>query len=71
MEMYEEFAEYAHKLKEVEPGTILYVNEKRGLYVQAREGILSVLEIQGENAKKMPIADFLRGNALQVADMFE
>lgn len=71
MEMYEEFAEYAHKLKEVEPGTILYVNEKRGLYLQAREGILSVLEIQGENAKKMPIADFLRGNALQVADMFE
>ena len=71
MEMYEEFAEYAYKLKDVEAGTILYVNDKKGLYIKANEGILSILEIQGENAKKMPISDFLRGNKLQVADMFE
>ena len=70
-EMYEEFAEYAYKLKNVESGTILYVSEKKGLYIKANEGILTVLEIQGENAKKMPIADFLRGNKLQVADMFQ
>lgn len=71
MEMYEEFAEYAYKLKDIEPGTILYVDEKKGLYVKAKEGILSILEIQGENAKRMQISEFLRGNKLQVADGFK
>lgn len=71
MDMYEEFAEYAYKLKSIQPGTILYVNDKRGLYIKANEGILSVLEVQSENAKKMPVSDFLRGNKIQVADMFE
>ena len=71
MDMYEEFAEYANKLKDVEAGTILYVNDKKGLYIKGNDGIISVLEIQGENAKKMPISDFLRGNKVQVADMFE
>ena len=71
MEMYEEFAEYAYKLKDVQPGTILYVNDKRGLYIKGNGGVLSVLELQGENAKKMPVSDFLRGNKIQVADMFE
>ena len=71
MEMQEEFAEYAYKLKDVLPGTILYVNDKRGLYIKGNGGILSVLEVQGENAKKMPVSDFLRGNKIQVADMFE
>lgn len=71
MEMFEEFAEYAYKVREIEPGTILYVDEKKGLFVKAKEGILSVLEIQGENAKRMPIADFLRGNKIEVADSFK
>lgn len=70
MEMFEEFAEYAYKLKEIVPGTILYVDEKKGLFIKANEGILSVLEVQGENAKRMQIGDFLRGNKIEVADGF-
>lgn len=71
MKMYEEFAEYKYKLNDVQPGTVLYVNDKQGLYIKGNGGILTVLELQGENAKKMPVADFLRGNKLQAADMFE
>ena len=36
-----------------------------------KEGILKVLEIQGENAKRMPIGDFLRGNYIEEYSVFE
>lgn len=46
------------------PGTILLANDRQGLYVKAKNGVMKVLEIQGENAKRMCINDFLRGNKL-------
>lgn len=52
-------------------GEVLLANEKQGLYIQTKKGILSVLEIQGENAKKMPIYDFLRGTKIEVGQKFE
>ena len=55
----------------VENGTILKSNSKDGLYIKAKDGIIKVLEIQAENAKKMNIGDFLRGNALEVGKKFE
>ncbi len=70
-DIFTEFKEYDYKFKNIEPGTILYVNDKAGFYVKAKEGILSLQEVQGENAKRMPIGDFLRGNHINVADMFE
>ena len=36
-----------------------------------KEGILLVLEMQGENAKKMTTPEFLRGSKLEVIDKFE
>ena len=53
-------------LNNIENGKILISNDKDGLYIKARDGVISVLEIQGENAKKMNIKDFLRGNKLQL-----
>ena len=55
----------------VENGTILKSNSKDGLYIKAKDGIIKVLEIQAENAKKMNIGDFLRGNTLEVGKKFE
>ena len=52
-------------------GTVLVSDPKDGIFVKTKEGILKVLEIQGENAKKMPIQDFLRGNKINEFDMFE
>ena len=70
MEKFKEFKEYAYRFDGMEPGLILYVDEKEGLYIKATKGIISVQEIQGENAKKMNISEFLRGNKIQVIDMF-
>ena len=36
-----------------------------------KEGILKVIEIQGENSKRMPTPEFLRGNKIEVVDRFE
>ncbi len=52
-------------------GTILIANQKDGLYIKTKYQILKVLEIQGENAKRMPIADYLRGNFIKELDVFE
>ena len=52
-------------------GVVLLANPKEGLYIKAKEGIIKVLEIQGENAKRMLIADFLRGNPIEKFAKFE
>ena len=52
-------------------GTILYSNSKDALYIKAKNGIIKVIEIQGENSKKMNIQDFLRGNKIEEGNMFE
>ena len=61
---YPELREYEYKMPDIEPGTVLFSDAKKGLYIKAKEGILKVLEIQGENAKRMSVGDFLRGNAI-------
>ena len=69
LNMYENFKEYKDYLKKMESGTILISDEKVGLFIKAKDGIISVNEIQGENAKKMNIKDFLRGNKLEVGEI--
>ena len=55
---------------EVEPGTVLEADDKKSLYIQAKDGIISVLEIQAENAKRMNIKDYLRGNKISIGENF-
>lgn len=71
IEKYQEFKGYEYRFSEIEPGTILYVDKKRGIYIMTKEGILLVLEMQGENAKRMTAPEFLRGNKVEVVDKFE
>ncbi len=52
-------------------GTIIISNQKQGLFIKAKNGIIKVLEIQGENAKKMSTQDFLRGNNIKEGNVFE
>ncbi len=58
-------------IETIENGTILIANPKDGLWIKTKEGILQVLEIQGENAKRMAIQDFLRGNPIQEFEIFQ
>ena len=52
-------------------GEIILSSSKEGLYIKAKNGVISVLEIQGENAKKMNVLDYLRGKNLKVGSVFE
>ncbi|MCI9245998.1 MAG: methionyl-tRNA formyltransferase [Clostridia bacterium] len=71
LQEYEEMRGYDYKLAEIMEGTILLAEERKGLYIKAKEGILQVLEIQGENAKRMPVSDFLRGTRVMVGTVLE
>ncbi len=46
-------------------GTVLVSDPRKGMFIKTKKGILKVLEIQGENAKRMAIQDFLRGNQIE------
>lgn len=56
---------------EKEPGTVLVSNSKAGLVIATNDGAVSVLEIQGENSKRMGISDYLRGNKILVDEKFK
>ena len=45
-----------------ENGTIILADCKKGLEFKAKDGIIKVIEIQGENGKRMKAEDYLRGN---------
>ena len=70
-DLFSDLAEYAYKMKDIMPGTILFSGDKNGLYIKAKDDIIEVLEIQAENSRKMNILDFLRGNEIQVGNIFE
>lgn len=65
-----ELKEYSYKLCDIAYGTVVISDSKKGLIIKAKDGYVQVLEIQGENAKKMMIGDFLRGNNIQSGSMF-
>ena len=52
------------ELNKIPNGQIIHQSDKEGLFIKTKDGIISVLEIQGQNSKKMPIKDFLRGNKI-------
>lgn len=71
IELFPELKEYSFKIKELDPGTVMFSSDKQGLYIKANDGILSILEIQGENSKKMNINDYLRGNQIYAGEIFQ
>lgn len=71
LEKFQELEEYKYHLNKMQAGTVLFSDDKKGLFIKANDGILQVLEIQGENSKRMVVGDFLRGNPVGVGNMFE
>lgn len=63
--------ELQKRISNIENGTVVYSSAKDGLFIKAQNGYISVLEIQGENSKRMNINDFLRGNNVDVGNIFE
>ena len=56
--------------KYLDYGTILYINDG-GMGVQCGSGVLQLTQLQRAGGKRLPVADFLRGFALQVGQRFE
>ena len=52
-------------------GTVISSNPKDGIYIKCKEGILKVIEIQGENARRMTIQEYLRGNPIEEFEFIE
>ncbi|MBR2744865.1 MAG: methionyl-tRNA formyltransferase [Clostridia bacterium] len=71
IEMFPDLKEYEDRFKDLPEGTILFSDSKTGLYIKAKDGNIKVLEIQGENAKRMSAEDFLRGTFLCAGMYFE
>lgn len=71
LEKFQELEEYKYHLNKMQAGTVLFSDDKKGLFIKANGGILQILEIQGENSKRMVVGDFLRGNPVGVGNMFE
>ena len=55
----------------VKPGAVIESNEKTGLYIKTVDGIISIIEIQAENSKRMNIKDYLRGNKIEVGKVLK
>lgn len=51
-------------------GEIILADSKIGLYIKATEGVLKILEIQGENSKRMTAEEYLRGNKIEKGSIF-
>lgn len=71
LEKFQELEEYKYHLNKMQAGTVLFSDDKKGLFIKANDGILQVLEIQGENSKRMAVGDFLRGNSVEAGKIFE
>ncbi len=71
IKLFPELEEFKDRFLDLPEGTILFSDSKTGLYIKAKEGNIKVIEIQGENAKRMSAEDFLRGNSLAAGLCFE
>lgn len=71
LEDFSELREYSYRLSDITYGTVILSDAKKGLIIRAKEGYIKVIEIQGENAKKMMIGDFLRGNKIEMGTMLQ
>lgn len=63
--------EYPEAKIDVPNGTVIYSDIKNGLYVKANNGIMVIQEVQAENAKRMSVQEFLRGNKISIGEIFE
>ena len=67
----EKVLEYKEKQEKAKNGTVILSDGKKGIFIKTKQGILKVIEIQGENAKRMMIQDYLRGNPVGKFEVFE
>lgn len=50
-------------------GEVIYISKDK-LYIKCNDGVVSILEIQPQNSKRMNIQAFLAGNKIKLGDIF-
>ncbi len=70
-EKFPDLKEFEDRFYDLPEGTVLFSDSKTGLYIKAKDANIKVIEIQGENAKRMSSEEFLRGNSLVAGLYFE
>lgn len=68
---HKDFEKHKNRIESLEHGTIIYIDNKDGVYVKAKDGIIVLLEVQAENSRRMKIQEYLNGNQIQVGQIFE
>jgi methionyl-tRNA formyltransferase len=63
--------EFAERIEKIDNGTVILSDDKKGLFIKAKNGVIEALEVQGENAKKMAIGDFLRGTQINIGEILK
>lgn len=58
-------------VKNKKAGTVLLADSKNGLYIKTIDGVIKIVELQGENSKKMLAEEFLRGNKIKEESVLE
>lgn len=71
LEKFPDLKEFEDRFLNLPEGTVLFSDTKTGLYIKAKDANIKVIELQGENAKKMPAEEFLKGNSLVAGLAFE
>lgn len=66
---YKDFEAYSDRIEELENGTIIGVEKRKGVYVKTKKEVLIIKEIQAENAKRMSIEEYLKGNQMEIGQI--
>ncbi len=66
----EKVADHVAKIAEDATAGQILLTDESGIYVKTGDGILVLKEVQLEGKKRMQVADFLRGNPVEVGDAF-
>ncbi len=66
-----EIEELSEEDKSKVNGEVIDADDKNGLFIKVKDGVLEVLEMQGENSKRMSAQDYLRGNKINIGNKFE
>ena len=69
--LFQDIEQKEQEISNAKLGQVVISDSKQGLYIKAKEGIIKVIEIQGENSKRMSIEDYLRGNQVEVGKILK
>ena len=63
--------EIESNIENLENGTIVFSDKKAGTFIKTGKDIISILEIQGENSKAIPIKNYLNAKTFEIGKVLK